>query len=237
LRQSTFRKSGHLSDKHDGEPINGSPCFMPNARFALVVNAGGESRRMGRAKARLPVPGTHLPLITHIIQRMMDLVTLEIIVVTNDPTLLAECGLATVARAIPDAYPGSGPLGGIATGLRHCSDWAMVIACDLPLINPQLFAYLQQLALEQAGSKPRWQAVVPVVNGHEQPLHALYHPSTLPAMEQALATGERRATSFLPQVATRWVTEAELRPLDPALLSFFNTNTPEEWAEACRLLA
>jgi hypothetical protein len=29
----------------------------------------------------------------------------------------------------------------------------------------------------------------------------------------------------------------QLRAVDPQLHSFFNTNTPEEWAEAMRLLA
>jgi molybdenum cofactor guanylyltransferase len=212
-------------------------CFMLTSHFSLVINAGGESRRMGRTKARLPLPGTQLPLITHMLRRLAPLVTQEMIVVTNDPTLLAECGLATLARGAPDAYPEGGPLGGIATGLRFCPDWAIVVACDLPLINPLVFSYLQQLVVEQADGKLPWQAIVPVVDGHAQPLHALYHTSVLPVIERALANGERRAAGFLPQVATRWVSEAELRPFDPELHSFFNTNTPKEWAEACRLLA
>jgi molybdopterin-guanine dinucleotide biosynthesis protein A len=78
---------------------------------------------------------------------------------------------------------------------------------------------------------------VPVVNGFEEPLHALYHRRALPAIEAALAAGQRRANSFMPAVRTRYLSEAELRGHDPALHSFFNANTPDEWAQALRLLA
>ena len=74
-----------------------------------------------------------------------------------------------------------------------------------------------------------WDAVVPVVAGRPQPLHALYHRRCLPAVEAALQTGERRMDSFYPQVRIRFVTEDEVRPIDSELRSFVNVNTPEEW--------
>jgi molybdopterin-guanine dinucleotide biosynthesis protein A len=40
----------------------------------------------------------------------------------------------------------------------------------------------------------------------------------------------------MPDVRTRYVQEEELRAIDPELRSFFNTNTPEEWAAARQLL-
>ena len=52
-----------------------------------------------------------------------------------------------------------------------------------------------------------------------------------------LAAGQRRVISFMPDVRTLYVQEEQLRAVDPQLHSFFNTNTPEEWAEATRLLA
>jgi molybdopterin-guanine dinucleotide biosynthesis protein A len=75
------------------------------------------------------------------------------------------------------------------------------------------------------------------VDGYEQPLHALYHRRCLPAIEVHLAARHLRVISFMPDVRTRYVQEPELRLLDPQLRSFLNTNTPQEWAEAMRLLA
>ena len=40
----------------------------------------------------------------------------------------------------------------------------------------------------------------------------------------------------MPHVRTRFVGEDELRLADPDLYSFFNANTPDEWAQALSLL-
>jgi molybdopterin-guanine dinucleotide biosynthesis protein A len=89
---------------------------------------------------------------------------------------------------------------------------------------------------QAADGNELWDAIVPVVAGFEQTLHAFYHLRVLPAIEHRLARGQLRTTSFLAAVHTRRVYEDELRPFDPDLRSFFNANTPEEWAEACSLL-
>jgi len=206
--------------------------------FSLVINAGGQSRRMGQDKALLPVPDSGQPLLRHIVQRLQSVSLEQRIIVTNNPQLAQLALLDTPARYLPDAYPDVGPLGGIATGVLACQDWGIYVACDMPLVNPKIFHFLCTLAGEQTetGSQ-RWDAIVPQIGGYEQPLHALYQRSVLPAITKCLATGERRATSFLKDVRVRWVSEAELRPLDTNLYSFFNANTPEEWAEAIRLLA
>lgn len=205
--------------------------------ISLVINAGGESRRMGEPKALLPVPPSGKPLLRHILDQLTPLVTGVTVVVLNDQQLVDALRLGEKVQIVPDAFPDGGPLGGIASGLRFCPGWAIMLACDMPLVKPALFRYLCSLTragttLDNAG----WQAIVPVVGGLPQPFHALYHRQLFPILEKKLAAGERRAASFLDEVATRWVPEAELRPLDPALHSFVNVNTPEEWAAACALL-
>ena len=214
----------------------------------LIVNAGGQSRRMGQPKALLPVPPDDTPLIVYVIRRLCALAGAPVVVVANEAAvtglLVAQPGVYCVA----DRYPGTGTLGGIATGLHECAGWGIVVACDLPFANPALFARLWEIAQEQQGDQQverfgkslhagdRWDAVVPVVGGYEEPLHALYHGRCLPAIEARLARGERRVISFMPDVRTRTVDEAELRALDPELRSFTNANTPEEWQAVLRLL-
>ena len=158
-------------------------------------------------------------------------------VVTNDPGLPARAQLPPATRFLPDAYPDTGTLGGIATGLGAAPGWAIVVACDLPLVSAALFRALWAIAQETAAGQECWDAVVPVVDGYEEPLHALYHRRCLPAIDARLAQGQRRVISFLGDVRTRYVQEPELRAVDPELHSFFNANTREEWALALALLA
>lgn len=206
-------------------------------RLALMINAGGQSRRMGQPKALLPLPPNNQPLLQVIYQRLQQLSLQRTVVIANDPSFRAQVTLPADVLWLPDAYPDTGPLGGIATGLAAYDSWAICVACDMPLLNPALFAYFCTLAAETdpAGGE-QWDAVVPVVDEYPEPLHALYHRRCLPAIIDALTKGERRANAFLPAVRVRYVKEAELRQFDPALHSFFNANTPDEWAQVLALL-
>jgi molybdopterin-guanine dinucleotide biosynthesis protein A len=192
---------------------------------------------MGTAKALLPVPPHGTPLIAHMVTRLAPLAADRLVVVTNDAALPLAAQLPPGTIFVGDAYPDTGTLGGIATGLQQAPEWALVVACDLPLVSADLCAMLAGLAGAQADGQDRWDAVVPVVDGYEEPLHALYHRRCLPAIEARLAAGQRRVISFMPDVRTLYVQEEQLRTVDLQLHSFFNTNTPEEWSEALRLLA
>jgi molybdopterin-guanine dinucleotide biosynthesis protein A len=205
-------------------------------RLDLIINAGGESRRMGRSKALLPVPPAGTPLIAHVAQRLAVLPLDRLTVVANDPELPAQAHLPAATLFVPDAYPGTGTLGGIATGLQQVEGWAIVVACDLPLVSAALFAWLAQLAAEQTDGADRWDAVVPMVGGYAEPLHAIYHRRCLPAIETRLAQGQRRVISFLGDVRTHYVSEEDLRAVDPQLHSFVNANTPAEWDAALQVL-
>lgn len=188
----------------------------------LLLNAGGSSRRMGQPKALLPMPDSATPLIRHIATRLLPLAD-DLLVIANDPAI-AGALKPLPARFLPDSLPDTGPLGGLATGLAAIKGWCICVACDLPFVQPNVFRYL----IDQTGDD--WDAVVPLVEGRPQPLHALYHRRALAAVEAALQTGKRRMDSFYSQVRIRFVTEDEVRPIDPALRSFVNVNTPEEWA-------
>ena len=209
---------------------------QPSLAPALIINAGGQSQRMGRPKALLPTPPDGVPLIAHVARRLSPLGVTRTIVVANDPDLPIQAGLPPGTLFVPDAYPETGTLGGIATGLQQVAGWAIVVACDLPLVSAGLFALLAALASEQEAGGDRWDAIVPVVGGYEEPLHALYHRRCLPAIEARLAQGQRRVISFMGDVRTCYVAEADLRRADPQLHSFINANTPEEWQTARQLL-
>lgn len=205
--------------------------------ITLVINAGGQSRRMGQPKALLAMPPDNHPLLQVTVQRLQTLSPQRTIIVANDPAIRTQVDLSADTLWLTDAYPETGPLGGLATGLAACDGWALCVACDMPLLNPVLFTYFCGLAAEtDATGAARWDAIVPIVDEYPEALHSLYHRRCLSAITARLAAGERRAICFLPDVRVRYVPEAQLRQLDPALHSFFNANTPADWEQIVALL-
>ncbi len=183
---------------------------------SVILLAGGRSRRMGRNKALLPWHG--VPLIQHIVERLTE-VSRDILLVTNTPQEYAFLGLPMV----PDVVPHGGSLVGLYSGLeaiRH--PWGLVMACDVPFVNTDLLEYMLSL-------REGYQAVVPVIGGRHEPLHALYHKSCLPAMRRHIDAGDKRIISFYPEIEIRFLEEEEINRFDPDHLSFLNANTPGDW--------
>jgi molybdopterin-guanine dinucleotide biosynthesis protein A len=181
-----------------------------------VVLAGGQSRRMGRDKALLELSGeTLLERTVHLLSSICG----EVLVIGRDASSPATSG----ACALPDDQPGLGPLGGIATALRALrTERAFFVACDMPLLQPDLIRYLISLTGEA-------DAVVPRSAYGPQPLHAVYSVACLPAAESCLAEGECAVSTMLARVPTRIVAPDEWLPYDPHGLSFLSANTPDEW--------
>ena len=184
-----------------------------------VVLAGGASRRMGRDKALLELDGQ--PLLRVVIARLAA-VCAEVLVVAGEADLYAGMG----APVVTDRFPGVGALGGLHAGLDAASfDLALVVGCDMPFLDPVVlrafvaWADGYDVALLRRGEQV-------------DPLHAAYRRTCLPAIEDAIRAGKRRIISFFPQVRVRYVTAAEATQLDPALRSFRNVNTPQEWEAA-----
>ncbi len=180
---------------------------------------------MGRDKALLPIQGR--PLIAWIVERLRSL-TPDIVIVARDIPKYTFLGLPVVTDRFPDVGPLAGLHAGLAAVTRPC---ALAIACDMPFISTQVVRVLIQQCQEDID------VVIPRVHGREQPLHALYRPtSCVRAIEEAIARGQHRLISFLPYVRVRYVDEVTLRTIDPDLKSFLNINTPEEWTRIQEML-
>lgn len=183
-----------------------------------ILLAGGQSRRMGQEKALLDWHGE--PLL-HFMVRRLQAVCSGVLVVTNSPAVRARALVPT----IPDERPGDGPLAGIQAGLRASpAEYNLIVACDMPLIQPALVAYLGRLA-------PGYDAVVPRRRAGWEPLCAVYAQRCLPVIDAQLERDGRKVDHLFPALRVRAVSEEELRAVDPTLQSFRNLNTPEEYAE------
>ncbi|MGB9885458.1 MAG: molybdenum cofactor guanylyltransferase [Moorellales bacterium] len=187
-----------------------------------LILAGGRSRRMGRPKALLRLGGNS------IIERVIAVaaaVVQEVLVVTNEPGAYAGLGLPLVT----DRVLGRGPLAGIHAGLMAATwDRALVLACDLPFLEPRLLQNLVEASFD-------FDAAVPIVRGYPEPLVAVYAKSCLPAIEQVLFESDKpKITGFFSQVRVRYLPEAELAAWTDVRRAFLNINTPEDLERAAR---
>lgn len=200
---------------------------MDNATtFGAIVLAGGRSTRLGRDKASEMLLGR--TLLQHVIDRVAPLVT-EVIVVRAPGQSLPDIAAAAPVRIVDDAYPGTGPLGGICTGLAAASAArCLAVACDMPLLSQTLLRELLRRSAE-------CDVVMPVLE-YPEPLHAIYARTCIEPMRARLDAGQLKITGFLGAVHVCYMREAECRAFDPDLLSFVNTNTEEELSRAEELL-
>jgi molybdopterin-guanine dinucleotide biosynthesis protein A len=190
--------------------------------LTIVIQAGGESRRMGRDKALMPFLGR--PLIQRVVDRLTPLAD-ELIVTTNRPEDYRFLDLPL----FPDLKPGRGALGGLYTALSSATCEAVaVVACDMPFASTLLLEAASRLLVEQEVD-----VVIPDSGGGLEPLHAVYRRETcLPAIESAIEADKWRLISWFPQVKVHTIQPDELKTYDPSGLAFWNLNTPEEFTEA-----
>ena len=192
---------------------------MKVANSTAIVLAGGRSSRMGQPKALLPFDGT--PLIVHIVDFLRHLFEQVIVVAAPGQPLPA-----MTVTLLYDDVPYQGPVGGICYGLRAAqAEAAFVTSCDSAFLNRHLIAHLISQIADYDVVVPRWE-------NRLQPLHAIYKRMVLPLLEQQLAHGELRPVFLFDRVRTRTIEGEEIRRFDPEGASFFNMNTPDDYAAA-----
>ncbi len=179
---------------------------MSRAGYLL---AGGRSSRMGRDKALLPFRGEPLAgVVARAVEKAADS-----IVVVGRAELLGY-------PAIPDLYPGEGPLGGILTALAHTTaEWNLTVACDMPEVTPEFLRGLLVRAAESGRD-----ALIPIgPGGRPEPLCAVYRSTARAVLEREFARGVRKVMAAVEAIdAARWMA--------PEVAHFQNVNTPEDWA-------
>ncbi|MDQ3632174.1 MAG: molybdenum cofactor guanylyltransferase [Actinomycetota bacterium] len=174
-----------------------------------VVLAGGRGRRMGSGKATVEFDGVallHYPL------RALTAVTDEQAVVAKRDTRLPELPAGVALWLEPDQP--RHPLTGVMHALRSAdADRVLCCAVDLPRLDA---ATLGRLLEADDG---RHACVVPRVDGHLEPLCAIWRPRALEALARLPASPAMR--DVVAVLDPLEVTFADARP-------FANVNTPED---------
>ncbi len=195
---------------------------QPTAPRVLgVIMAGGANRRYaGRPKALEVVGGARIA--DRVISALRE-ATDSVVMVTNDPGTFAELGL----EMRPDLRPGMGALAGIHTAVCWAEEAkrraALVVACDMPFVPSALLRRL-------AGAAEPSAVVAPASASRRglEPLCACYGVGCRPAIEAALARGDRHVISFFDDVIVRTLGKEEVAGFGDPERIFLNVNTPQD---------
>ena len=206
--------------------------------LSVVIQAGGQSSRMGEDKALKPFLGK--PLIQRVIDRLLPIAD-EMIVTTNrveDYAFLKESNPASALdlnlRLVPDLKPGRGAIGGLYTAIASASmPYVAVSACDMPFASASFMQGARQLMVREGVDV----VLAKTEEGYE-PFHAVYRRETcLPAIESAIDADQWKVISWFPAVRVRELSYGEFKAFDPSGLCFWNLNTSEEFAKAEKMAA
>lgn len=173
---------------------------------------------MGQDKGSLPFGDE--TMLNRIVRIVREIAGHVIVVARRNPQVPADVTL------IHDPVEDLGPLAGLTAGLAaSTSDLNVVVACDMPLINPRVLARLVSLIDD-------YDACVAVADGHASVLCGIYRSRIAPDAQALLDSGERSVMRLLDRVQTKRVDAAMLSDIDPRLETFISVDTPEKYADA-----
>jgi molybdenum cofactor guanylyltransferase len=196
---------------------------------AGYVLAGGASSRFGADKALAQLGGKTM------LARMRELLGS----VAKDVRIVAasaEYGDGSI-RAVPDRWPGEGPLGGIITALEdarereasttHC----LIVSCDMPFLNAQWLEYLSAYAASHEA-----EIVAPRSRQGLEPLCACWRVGAAEPLRQLFESGMRKITDAFAHVRTEILDEEHWKRFDSADRLFWNMNTQQDYENAVKVL-
>jgi molybdopterin-guanine dinucleotide biosynthesis protein A len=121
-----------------------------------------------------------------------------------------------------------GPLAGIHAGIK-ASDYEtnVTIACDMPFVSGEIATVLVNKSND-------YDAVVPIINGRQQTLFAVFKKNVTAQIEKCIENEQLRIKDLLNHLNVRYVTEKDLQAETNTDLErvFFNMNHPNEYEDA-----
>jgi molybdopterin-guanine dinucleotide biosynthesis protein A len=188
---------------------------------SAIILVGGEARRAGgQEKYFFRFNGR--TFLEHILESLRGVVD-DVVLAARDPAQCERFAHIPGLRCVPDVRKGTGPLGGLHTGVQVVKgDPVFVSACDMPCINRQVVALL--FSIIESG---HWDAVIPAWSPEMiEPLHAVYRRAPLLAYLESHEHLSMRA--MVRSMNARYLSIDEIRALDPDLRTFTNINKMED---------
>ncbi len=202
-----------------------------------ILLAGGQSRRFGKPKAFEMYHGKALYM--YALEALLPSVNQLMIV--SEPTLTDRFkkellnrpksdGLLWDVLLIEDveSYKGKGPLAGIYSAMTAVNrEYYAVLPCDAPFITADVFSrMMDKLVPHEITHHEKMDAVIPVIDGYQQPLIAIYHRRCLALIESLLKQNLLSMKDLLKHLHTLYMSEADFGV--DAVKQFKNINTMKD---------
>lgn len=186
-----------------------------------LILSGGENRRIPVPKGFLTVGGKA------IIERSIDILGSifgRVVISTNTPERYFLLGVPLIG----DIMSEKGPMAGILSVFAVTGeDSVFVVACDMPFINEDLIRYMAEIYKGVEGGQV--DAVIPVFEGKKEPLFGIYTKRIMETMEKMIQGGQMSLSEMLTDLRVHYITEDEIRDIDPLCESFVNINSMEDY--------
>jgi len=180
-----------------------------------VILCGGDSRRMGQDKARIPLHGR--TLLEHVLHSIRPLFS-EVLLAVRRPRHGVDIS------QVCDVTDCVGPMAGVAATLAQArAPWVFVLGCDMPFVSSDL---IRRLAEKRGGQD----AVVPVWQGMPQPLAGFYGREVLPRIRRRIQEGSFSMMHLLKALDVEYVPENEWSGMCPYALKDLDTPEDIQWA-------
>lgn len=137
-------------------------------------------------------------------------------IIANDTALYSHLGLP----AYPDIIKDAGSLGGIYTALYHSKDYAFIVACDMPWLDPGCV----RIVLDNVHGED---CVIPFISGRLHPMHAAWSKGCMKQIEAMINEGNLRINDLLKRLNIKRLTEEDFKGL-PIEKSVENVNTRQD---------
>lgn len=182
-----------------------------------VVLAGGDSERFGDPdKALAAFEGE--PLVGRVVERAREATdAAPVVAVADEERAGTYDDVLSDVRFVQDVPERAGPVAGLAAAVAAVeADWLFVCGCDMPRLDPDAVRWLR------GGAAAEVEAVVPVVDGRDQPLHGWFRREPLAA---ALDAAGDSLHSVLDELAVRAVPADDAPAGVPLAASVTNVNS------------
>ena len=204
-----------------------------------IVLGGGRSRRIGHPKPLIQLGGKLI--VARIVDVLRPLCE-ELILVARpgQDDYTPDTAIALRMHVVTDTEPYEGPLAALHAGLSAAvTPLVFVTAGDQPFLSRRLVAAM----IASSSASGSLESVIPRAGGRLHPLHSLLVAKDwMPIIESALKHGESSPRRVMERAVESGdidisiMTEDEMEPFDPRLLSLMDIDTPEQLGTARRVM-